>query len=337
LIAADGVLRSDALNGFFDRLSEALARGPAALVTVVSAQGSTPRIAGARQFLAADGSHHGTIGGGVTEARVLALARETLTDGRPRTFSADLRGRPGDVRDGICGGTMELWIVRLAPASCLPLVQAAADALRAGKCLSLSTRLDAAAPLALAAADDAFTEAIEPAPRLLIVGAGHIGRALARLADDLGFAVAVQDERPEWLDAPAFPAGCVLESSLEAAIHALGSWEGERFAALVTRGFPQDVAALTALAAIPDLAYVGLLGSRKRVATVLAAQRATGGPGIPASVLHAPVGLEIGAETPGEIAISIAAELIQIRRSSREGAVRALDIGPKAARETDGE
>ncbi len=231
---------------------------------------------------------------------------------------------------------MELWIVRLAPESCLPLVHAAANSLQAGKCVSLSTRLDAVMPLAFAAAEDAFTEMIEPAPRLLIVGAGHIGRALARLTDDLGFAVAVQDERPEWLDAPAFPAGCALESLLEVAIDSLRGWQGGRFTALVTRGFPQDLAALNALAAIPDLAYVGLLGSRKRVVTVLAAQRATGAT-IPASVLHAPVGLEIGAETPEEIAISIAAELIQIRRSSREGAVRALDIGPKGARETAGE
>jgi len=309
-------------------LSDALARGPVVLITVVAARGSTPRIAGARQFLAADGSHHGTIGGGVTEARVLDLARETLADGQPRTFFADLRGRPGDMREGVCGGTMELWIVRLEPATSLALARAVAASLHAGKCVALSTRLGIPA-LALEATDGAFTERLEPAPLLLIVGAGHIGRALARLADGLGFSVAVQDERPDWLDAAAFPVACVIEPRLEVAVTTLQAWEGERFAVLVTRGFPQDVAALDALAAISDLAYVGLLGSRKRVATVLAAH----GPAISPSVLHAPVGLEIGAETPEEIAVSIAAELIQIRRRSREGAVRGLDIHPKMDRE----
>jgi len=325
------------LNGFFDRLSDALVRGPVALATVVAARGSTPRIAGARQFLAADGATFGTVGGGATEARVLDLARETLADSQPRTFSADLRGRPGDIREGVCGGTMELWIVRLEPTTCLPLVRTVAASLRAGKCLALSTRLDATASLALEASDDAFTETLEPAPHLLIIGAGHIGRALARLADGLGFALSVQDERPDWLDAAAFPAGCGINPCLEASVQALKTWEGERFAVLVTRGFPQDVAALDALATIPDLAYVGLLGSRKRVATVLAAQSAADGPTISASVLHAPVGLEIGAETPEEIAVSIAAELIQIRRRSREGAARGLDIPPKMDREANGD
>jgi xanthine dehydrogenase accessory factor len=333
LIVADELPRSKILNGFFDRLSDALTRGPVALATVVAARGSTPRIAGARQFLALDGNQHGTIGGGVTEARVLALARETLADGQPRTFSADLRGRPGDMREGVCGGTMELWIVRLEPATSLALVRAVAASLRAGKCLAFSTRLDAPVPLALEATADAFTETLEPAPLLLIVGAGHIGRALARLADDLGFAVAVQDERPDWLDATAFPAACAIEPRLEIAVSALQAWEGERFAVLVTRGFPQDVAALDALATISGLAYVGLLGSRKRVATVLAAHR----PALAPSVLHAPVGLEIGAETPEEIAVSIAAEIIQIRRRSREGAVRGLDIRPKLDKETVGD
>jgi len=324
------------LNGFFDRLSEALARGPVALVTVVAARGSTPRIAGARQFLTAGGGHHGTIGGGVTEARVLDLARETLADGRPRTFSADLRGRPGDMREGVCGGTMELWIVRLDPSTCRPLVQAAATSLHAGKHFPFSIRLDAAVPLAGESAAG-FTETLEPSPRLLIIGAGHIGRALARLANDLGFAISVQDERPDWLDVAAFPPACDVESCIETAVQALKMWEGQRFAVLVTRGLPQDVAALDALATIPDLAYVGLLGSRTRVAAVLAAQRATDGPTISASVLHAPVGLEIGAETPEEIAVSIAAELIQFRRRPRESAARGLDIARKMDRETTGD
>lgn len=303
------------LKGFFHELTEALRRGPVALATVVAARGSTPRIAGARQFLGANGASHGTIGGGATEARVRELARETLADGRPRTVEADLRGRPGAVRDGICGGTMTVWIVRLDPGNHHEFAESIAISLQAGKRFPLSLRLDAEAPLDREAADDAFHEILEPPPRLLIVGAGHIGRSLARLASELDFAVAVQDERRDWLTPDAFPEDCALERDLAAAVGALQAWEGERFAALVTRGFALDVAALNALSPVPHLAYLGLLGSRTRVATVLATQRESGNPPPPAGALHAPIGFEIGAETPEEIAVSIAAEIIQVRRA----------------------
>jgi len=302
------------LKNFFSELADALRHGPVALATVVAARGSTPRVAGARQFLAANGEFHGTIGGGATEAQVLDLARATLADGLPRTFEADLRGRPGAIRDGICGGTMSVWIVRLLPDPHLAFAEEIVASHNAGECVSLSLRLDARAPLSDAASADAFTEIVEPPPRLLIVGAGHIGRSLARLADSLDFAVAVQDERVDWLEPREFPANCTLQTDLAASVEALRAWGGAQFAALVTRGFALDVAALNALSTIPDLTYLGLLGSRARVTTVLATQRESGAPLPGKDVLHAPLGVEIDAETPEEIAVSIAAELIRVRR-----------------------
>ncbi len=316
-------------GGFFRRLSESLAQGPIALMTVVSAEGSTPRIAGARQFLTTAGESWGSVGGGVTESRVMELARETLADGRSRIFNADLHGKPGDVRDGVCGGTMTIWIARLDRKNAMAPVRSLEESLRAGKRVVLSTRREGEIPITLNSPDnaviskDSFAEIIEPSPRLLIVGAGHIGRALARLARELDFEVSVQDARAEWLVPSAFPAGCALEFTLAAALEPLRKWEGARFAALVTRGFPQDVEALNALKQIPDLDYVGLLGSQRRVATVIAAQSASNGTTWPEDILHAPIGIEIGAETPAEIAVSIAAEMIQIMRRDRESAQRA--------------
>ncbi len=310
------------MNGFFSRLHEALSRGPAALATVVDARGSTPRVAGARLFQSPDGETVGTIGGGVTEARVMELARATLTDGCPRTFQADLHGRPGDVRDGICGGAMRIEIIRLGTDDDAEILRSVAASLRLGRRILLSTSPAEKGPLSLEKTAGSFDEILEPPPRLLIVGAGHIGRSLARLADGLDFAVAVQDERPDWLVAPAFPRDCALDLALEDALAALRAWEGDRFAALVTRGFPQDLEALNALSTMPGLNYVGLLGSRTRVATVLAARRASGDAPFPKAILHAPIGSEIGAETPEEIAVSIAAELIQVRRQRREAATR---------------
>lgn len=124
----------------------------------------------------------------------------------------------------------------------------------------------------------------------------------------------MQDERTEWLEPAAFPPDCRLETSLVQAVETLSEWEGGKYAALVTRGFPQDLEALAVLGGDGGLDYVGLLGSRKRVQTVLAAHAASGTPDFPAGVLHAPVGIEIGAETPDEIAVSITAEMIGVRR-----------------------
>lgn len=301
---------------FFSQLARHLADGPVALATVTAARGSTPRVAGARQGFSPSGASFGTVGGGVAEARVAELAAATLRDGTPREWQADLRGRPGELRDGVCGGVMTVSVVRLDTES-KPVAAAIADALAEGKRVTVSTNTSGA-PLALDASGN-FVETLEPSPRLLVIGAGHIGRALAALAVTLDFAVTVQDDRPEWLDAAEFPAAATLVPDLDAAVAALNRWQGERYAALVTRGIPQDFAALRALPAANPLTYVGLLGSRKRVATVRTELDSL--PFAP-GVLHAPVGVEIGAETPAEIAVSIAAEMIALRRR-REIALRA--------------
>jgi xanthine dehydrogenase accessory factor len=303
------------MHTFLRQFASALQKGPCVLATVVNAQGSTPRIAGARMAVADSGIVAGTIGGGLTEGRVLELARETLSDGLPRKFEADLRGKPGEIRDGICGGTMSLWLSRLTWETAGSELTTCLDALTSGRKIVLSTAYDANRPLAVGATPGFFEETLEPDPHLLIVGAGHIGRCLAALAANLEFRITVQDERDDWRLASAFPAECALEASMAAAGRSLATWEGLQFAALVTRGFPQDLEALAILSNYPSLSYVGLLGSRKRVHTVLAAHAASTAPAFAEGVLRAPVGVEIGAETPEEIAVSIAAEMIRVRRN----------------------
>lgn len=306
-------------GAFFLRLHDALVEGPVVLMTVVHARGSTPRVAGARQFLSARGDSFGTIGGGVTEFRAMELARETLADGQARSFHADLGGTLHDQRDGICGGTMRVSIVRLEPARMLDTVRNISDQLNSGQRVHLATHCEGDQALIIHpvshsahSTDEVFTQLIDPTPALLIIGAGHIGRALARLACDLEFTVFVHDDRAEWLTDSAFPNCRALELTLNAALAPLQQWEGMRFAALVTRGFAQDVAALQQLRTIPNWRYIGLLGSKRRITKVLADQDPW-----PHEVLHAPTGIEIAAETPMEIAISIAAEMIQVMRDAK--------------------
>lgn len=297
---------------FFRRLAAVLGHGPVVLATVVAARGSTPRLAGARQFFTASGDSFGSVGGGTTEARVMALARETFSDGKARIFEADLRGKPGDIREGICGGVMTTWIQRLEPSRDLAVVVAVRDELDGGREVVLHTWREG--PLRFESpAGEEFVDRLAPAPALLIVGAGHVGRSLARAAGEIDLNVIAQDDRPEWLVPSAFAGASRLEPSLPAAAAMLSAWSGPRLVALVTRGFAQDLEALRLLAGVPGLAYLGLLGSKKRVEIVLAECRRLGVE-VPPAALRAPIGLEIGAETPEEIAISISAEIIGVLR-----------------------
>jgi xanthine dehydrogenase accessory factor len=160
---------------------------------------------------------------------------------------------------------------------------------------------------------DVFIEALVSAPQLLIVGAGHVGRALAHIATYAGFRVCVADDRDGMASAAQCPgaaryiAGDVL-AQLDATL-----LTSNTYVALVTRGYPLDVKLLPLLLASP-VRFIGVMGSKRRWLT---AQRELLAAGVPADALarvRAPLGLELQAETPEEIAISILAEVIAMRR-----------------------
>ncbi len=154
-----------------------------------------------------------------------------------------------------------------------------------------------------------------PPERLIIFGGGHIGAALARLAAPLGFAVTVLDDRPQFLDAARFPPQATLFRTGPDFSGELPAVDPGTYVAIVTRCHRTDLAALRRVAATPA-AYVGLIGSRRKIRVVMDQLREEG---IPAGLLervHAPIGLPIGACTPEEIAVSIAGEMILLRRGA---------------------
>jgi len=303
------------MKTFWPQLQEALMREPLVLLVVVKALGSTPREVGAMQYRTANGGGSGSVGGGRMEALALEAARKTLADGETRMVDADLQGRPGALRDGICGGRMTLWVGRLEWARDGHWVREIAG--NPGRAFTLSFRrddVDFAANSSGKEADGIARIQVVPPPILLIVGAGHIGRAVARLADWTGFVVAVQDDRKEWLETTAFPEGTMLGGGLASHLEMVESWVGRRLVVLVTRGFPQDQAVLPRVAAVEALDYLGVLGSRVRW-KALETDCQEKGIVLPSEpVLHAPVGLKIGAETPEEIAVSIVGEMVRCIR-----------------------
>jgi xanthine dehydrogenase accessory factor len=157
-----------------------------------------------------------------------------------------------------------------------------------------------------------YIEPIEPSPELYVVGAGHVGFHLANLAHEVGFKVHVVDDREKFASRERFPnAAEVVAEDIPAWI-ARTHLAPHAYVVIVTRGHTNDLEALRALAP-RDLRYLGLIGSRAKVARIYDQLVADNLAPDALKQVHAPIGLDIGAVTPQEIAVSILAELIAVK------------------------
>jgi xanthine dehydrogenase accessory factor len=165
-------------------------------------------------------------------------------------------------------------------------------------------------------ASQVLLEVVEPPATLLVVGAGHIGRALAKFGAAVDFSVAVLDDRPDYADPALIPeADRIICADFEEALKSFPIGENT-YIVMVTRGHKQDELSLR-LTAPSRAAYVGMIGSRRRTGAVLQHLADEGFPREVLDRIHTPIGLDIGAETPEEIAVSIIAEIIMVRRGGR--------------------
>ncbi len=174
---------------------------------------------------------------------------------------------------------------------------------------------------------EVFIEPLERAAHLYIVGAGHVSVALARFAADTGFRVHVLDDRERFANRERFPAAADIV--VDTIADALGrmTWPPESYVVVVTRGHRFDLDALRVLVGRP-FRYVGMIGSRAKVKRIFDALKSENCPGDWLAQVHAPIGLDIGAVTPAEIAVSILAELVAIRNGKSVGAGRHLSTQP---------
>jgi len=166
-----------------------------------------------------------------------------------------------------------------------------------------------------------FVEPLPPQPELVIVGAGHIAQPLAQMGTLLDFEVTVLDDRGAFASRERFPeADTILAGPIDEmlATRPIGP---STYLVLVTRGHQHDEAALKTVIA-SEAAYIGMIGSRRRVKEVFRHLEAAGVPARLTSRVHAPIGLDIGARTPSEIAVAIAGQLVQVRRSATVPAAR---------------
>jgi xanthine dehydrogenase accessory factor len=164
-----------------------------------------------------------------------------------------------------------------------------------------------------AAAVEVMIEVVEAPVRLVVVGGGHIGRSLIRMGAEVGFSCTVIDDRPDYANRERFPeADHVICADFEPALAELPV-DQNTYIVLVTRGHKQDETSLRCLVGRPA-AYLGMIGSKRRTGAVLQHLQDDGFDLDALARVRTPIGLDIGAETPEEIAVSILAEIIMTRR-----------------------
>ena len=255
-------------------LKEALGRNnkgeTIALVTIVETKGSTPREVGAKMVVGKDGLIAGTIGGGITEAKVIEEVKQALKEGKGKLLTYHLTKEQAALDEGaICGGDMKVFI-----------------------------------------------DVLQPKEEVLIFGAGHIAVYVSRLAKMVGFKVTVIDRRKEFANQDRFPeADEIIAEDTEKALRHLNI-APSTYIIVVTRGHLKDEEVLASVVR-SNAAYIGMIGSRKKNATVFQHLEEQGISAQELKKVHVPIGMDIGAQTPEEIAVSIMAEIIQVRRGKK--------------------
>ncbi len=268
------------------------------------------------------------------DGRSCAMATLVQTSGSsPQKAGAKMLVRDdGTVAGTLGGGCLEAEVI-----------QVGLSAIRDGRPQTISIELtERAGGLVCGGKVQVFVEPMAPEPELMILGAGHVGKALARLARFAGFRVCVVDDREEYLQGSEF--GDALKytvASFTDPFHNRGV-SRNTYVVVATRGHLHDYAALKA-ALSTEARYIGLLGSRRKRALLFKRLLEDGLPDETIQRVITPVGLPIGAKTPEEIAVSITAQLIEERRKDEisgfshscgggavheDGTVKAAAAGP---------
>jgi len=307
---------------------------PIAIATVIDTWGSAPVRAGGQMAIAGIEEFQGSVSGGCVEADVIATALDVIETGRPETLSFGISDETAWRAGLACGGKIRVFVARLDPETDAPFLAHVDDAIAARRPIVVATRLadgerqihegESAEPLiaqalrrgrsAVDPSGETFLHALAPPPRIIIVGATHIAQHLASMATAAGYDVKVLDPRSAFASPARFNPSQIV-----------AGWPEDCFAKLIADPF-SAVVTLTHVDLIDDEAlaialkspcrYIGSLGSRKTHAKRVARLKAAGFTDADVARIHSPVGLNIDAETPGEIATSILAEIISAFRKA---------------------
>ena len=329
------------MREFFREIVHALEAGqPAELVSVAASEGSTPRGAGAMMAVFPGGRTTGTIGGGNVEFECQRLAAELLE--RQADALRQFRFVQGDAASlgMVCGGGVTVQLQYL-PAGDAHTIAVLRDLIEAGggdRNTWLLRRIQGERVTAMGLADRSGVRHLDAPPahledllknetvfaegwlaipavkagRTYIFGGGHVSQALVPVLADLGFRPVVYDDRPEFANPALFPGAertlCGDFTRLTEQV----TVTPEDYVVVMTRGHQADYEVLAQVLR-SGARYLGCIGSRRKLALCRDRLLEAGFTEAEYSRLHAPIGLAIGAQTPAEIAVSVAAEMIAVR------------------------
>ena len=307
------------------------------LVTVIASSGATPRGAGARMLVGREGRIYGTIGGGAVEYRSEHIAAEQLS--KRASLEHDFTLTKDDVQNlgMICGGDVKVFFhyIPEGDANAIAVSDEAGGRFERGESFWLVTdlkdggRLSASdkssAPAWLLPhlsghpqrvqvdGHDVFVEQLNASGRVYIFGGGHVAQALEPVLTNIGFRCVVMDDRPDFTRRELFPTAEEIKLIDFSNIAASVNITGEDYVCVMTRGHAFDTVVQSQILPLRPY-YVGVIGSRAKAAGVRRQLIENYGVSeADCDIVTTPIGLDIGAETPAEIAISIAAQLIAVR------------------------
>jgi len=308
-----------------------------AMATLVATRGTTPKREGAKMWVGEEGRILGSVTiGGCVDARVIVDAEKALASSQPRLLQVDLGDEDAWEIGLSCAGSLDVWIEPFDLIDLAPVYQAVRAAIDGGKTVAIVTRLNDSASRILVTEDGStsgpldeelrkialelirkrksatvsvgdqsvFFEVHGPPPALIIFGAGHLSMPLVSLAHDLGLKTIVVDGRPRF---------ATREQTL--------AYNSSTFVVLTAHDYKYDLPVLKVV--LPaGAAYVGLLGSKRRGKSIREFLKDGGMDQSLLDRLHVPTGLDIGAESAAEIALSILAEAVAIKAGRRGASLK---------------
>ena len=329
----------------FEALLAALRRGePAALCTILGVTGSAPRGAGARMTVFTDGTTIGTVGGGAVELRTAQMALDALRTGKSVLHGFRLHQNQVEDLGMVCGGGVTIYIqvfqpddtasLRFLEEACALLAQPESAwliyQLEDGQVTQMGTyteqtglrhmlldeamltRLLTSQPTYLAGSPSFYAEPLVMAGTVYIFGGGHVGAALVPVLAYVGFRVTVFDNRPDFAVPEHYPKADSVICGEYQDFSPYLTLRPEDYVAIMTPGHQADREVLLQALRSPA-GYIGLIGSRSKLASTKAWLLERGIPEEDWPRVHAPIGIPLGGRTPEEISISIAAEMIRHR------------------------
>lgn len=337
------------MRQLFQELGRILRSGEAAvLVSVIASSGSTPRGEGAHMLVTAGGRRCGTIGGGAVEHEGEKMALEVLRTGSSRT--EHYRLHPNEVQDlgMVCGGDVEVYFLYIPAGD--PVTPALADRIEElyhraepcwlvmeitpGQCGALGIYsgengafgIDIPSGLAGQLAGGAaqveldgrlfYCEALVKPGWVYVFGGGHVSQALVPVLAAVDFRCMVLEDRGEFCREDLFAGVEEIRMIDNRRIQDAVTIGGDDYVVIMTRGHKDDQLIQAQILRTPAR-YIGVIGSRRKAAAVRANLRGMGFTDGELDRIITPIGLDIGAETPAEIAVSIAAQLIQERAARK--------------------